>query len=336
MTPTVLSYLEERMGRSTGFGMERHFNCAFCLDRVGTESSKRKLDVNLTVGLANCYRCGYKANLLQLFRDLSPNGRLSMDALRLLRNTVKLDPGVSLSTAVRQALKGGAIDTVLIEKRPVGLPPEYIPISDDPTRFAVAPAVRYLNQRGIPPEAWSRFNIGYAREGRYAGYLIFPVMQGGECRYFTTRQAGNTSDRKTLNPLADEQGRNVTKEDVLFGYDLCIGAPVVALTEGPVSCMAFPYAVAAMGKSYSIAQVRLLEALVHYGTKEFVVALDSDALEYSCALAHRLRSSAPTVTQLVFPTGDPWDNRANLAEFMASRRTQVSLLDRVRSRVGAR
>ena len=44
--PGLLRYLEKRLGSFTGSGPEYQFWCPFCIDRVGDESSKRKLRFN--------------------------------------------------------------------------------------------------------------------------------------------------------------------------------------------------------------------------------------------------------------------------------------------------
>ena len=331
----LLSYLESRLGRADGRGVERHFACPFCLDRKGSESPHKKLDINLENGAIGCYRCAWRGNLMKLFRDLNPRGRLTMQEIQLLRREKRMEPSVSPSTAVRRLLSGTK-EVAGPDKRAVALPSEYIPITPNVGRPTVAPAVRYLKQRGAPPEMWEKFQIGYATEGRYAGYLIFPITQGGEVRYFTTRYAGD-GRVKTLNPKADEEGKYVTKDDVLLGFDLCMGAKVVGLTEGPFSCMAYHMAqtpaVAGLGKEYTDRQVELVRTLVHYGTEEFVVAFDDDAVGKAQQMVGRLTGHVPKVTIAVLASGDPWDNRERIPEILANRAANARFSSLVRSRL---
>lgn len=331
----LLNYLERRLGRADGRSVERHFACPFCLERKGSESTSKKLDINLVNGAIGCYRCGYKGNLMKLFRDLNPKGRLTMEEMQLLRREKRRDPTLSLSAATRLALAGGK-EVEVVDKKSVALPPEYVPITGNEKRLSVAPAIRYLTKRGAPPEMWDLFKIGYATEGRYAGYLIFPITQGGEVRYFTTRFAGD-GRVKTLNPKADEEGKYATKDDVLLGFDLCVGAKTVVLSEGPFSAMAFfmagMHSVAGLGKEYTERQIALVRALVHYGTEEFVVAFDDDAVGKAQQMVNQLKGHVPKASIAVCVSGDPWDNRANLLSIVAKRSDNARFSSLVRSRL---
>lgn len=327
----LLRYLEQRLGRGDGFGAERHFACPFCLERVGSDSTKKKLDINIANTVVGCYRCGYVGSLTKMFRDLNPTGRLTMEEMRLLRKEKTRDPSLSPSAAVRASLRG-KVEVPRAVKKSVPLPPEYVAITPNAGKMVVAPAIAYLNKRGMGPELWDRYKIGYAREGRYAGYLIFPITQDGEVRYFTTRYAGE-GRVKTLNPKADEAGEYVTKDDVLLGFDYCKGAKQVALTEGPTSSMAFEYSVAGLGKEYTDHQVELVRSLVHYGLEEAMVAFDDDAVGKAQAMVGRLTGFVPKVSIIVFPKGDPWNNRESIAEFIANRSANAGFSAMVRSRL---
>lgn len=327
----LVRYLEQTLGRCDGFGVKRHFACPFCVERIGSDSSKRKLDVNIVSMVVGCYRCAYAGSLEKMLRDLSPTRRLTIEAMRLLRKEKVRDPAIGPLAAVRASLRGKAA-VPRASKKSVPLPPEYIAITPNVGKLVVAPAVAYLTKRGMGPELWDRYRIGYAREGRYAGYLIFPITQDGEVRYFTTRYAGD-GRVKTMNPKADEAGEYATKDDVLLGYDHCKGAQLVALTEGPTSSMAFEHAVAGLGKEYTENQVELVRSLVHYGMEEAVVAFDDDAVGKAQAMLGRLSGGVPRVSIIVFPHGDPWDNRARIPEFLANRAGNAGFSAMVRSRM---
>ena len=104
---------------------------------------------------------------------------------------------------------------------------------------------------------------------------------------------------------------------------------MVAVTEGPFSMIAFPYAVALMGKKWSAEQLSLLYLLGELGTSEFVVALDAevDPGPLRDALADRVEK----VSVLELPCGDPWDNRELIGEMMKNRTTALGCASRVRA-----
>jgi hypothetical protein len=303
------------------------------LNRTGGESSQKKLDVNIDILVCGCYRCGYKASMMRLFRDMG-NGRLTLEEIALLRREKRLEPGKSLTSQVRDRLRGvRGVEVPEVERRPVRLPSEYIPVFGNEKRLPQA--VRYLESRGATLALWQAHKIGYCLSGRYAGYLVFPVMQGGKVVYFTTRFAGD-GRIKSMNPRADEEGLNITKDEVLLGYDRCVGAAQVALTEGPFSGMAFPRALAGLGKDYTDRQVDLICSLVAYGTKEFVIAFDDDAVQKAQEMRLRLAHRVPKVSMIIFEKGDPWDNRANIPALLATRVENASYSTQVRSRLGSR
>lgn len=251
----LLEYLEFRLGKAIGHGEERHFYCPFCIDRIGSESSKRKLDVNVVRLKVSCYRCEYKAgNLERLFRDLN-GGTLKLEEARIIKGEIT-PPSKDFAKTVRLMLSGPVrIDAE--RKRAESLPKEFKLLTEVKDHRLAKLAVSYLTRRGCEPELWDRFKIGYCWDGRYACRLVFPVYQGGQVVYFTTRYCDlpnmPPNPVKSLNPEYREGF--VTKEDILLNFDGCLGAKIVAVTEGPFSCMAFPHAVAGFGKQIGRAHV---------------------------------------------------------------------------------
>jgi hypothetical protein len=327
--PGLLDYLDKRLGSHSGTGPEYQFHCPFCIDRLGDESNDRKLWFNVVKLKGVCYRCGYGASSLRaLFLSLN-GGKLLMEELALLKGE-RQPITESITKAVIKVLYGE--DEPEVPRKRVAVPGETLWLwkdLDEPRPLAKHP-LRYLrNVRGVDDWKIKHYRIGYCPTGTYAGYLVFPVYLGGEQVYFTTRFCGD-SDLKSKNP------KNVdgyhTRRTCLLNFDNVIGAPVVAIAEGPLSMMAHESGVATMGKFVSDEQVALLEVLAHYGTKEFVVSLDADAGRDADEVYQKLRDHLPKVTLLALDKGDPDDNREELPKLMEGR-NQPGLADRVRLRL---
>lgn len=327
----LLDYLDRRLGSHTGPGPEYQFFCPVCIDRMGDESDHRKLWVNTSKGMAVCYRCGYGARtLMSLFRMMN-GGRLRFEELRIIKGT-RTPPKVSVAAELLQLFY--APDEQDGELSPVLLPREYKPLADE---FEAPPlplrnGVNYLKGRGISPAKAAIFKVGYCPTGEYAGYIVFPVIQGEAQVYFTTRYAGKVGpkDLKCKNPK-NQDGYH-TRNTCLLNFDGVLGAPVVAIVEGGFDMMAHKVAVGVMGKTIDETQIRLLELLVENGTEEFVVSLDKDAGREAEELFRALHGRLPKVSLLVLKDGDPDDHRDELPDLMAARKKTLGIGDRVKLR----
>ena len=318
---SLLQYHERRLGTARG-GREKEFFCPFCLDREGSESSKRKLYVNMASGKVYCFRCEYGADGLRKFlRDLN-SGRLTFEELRLLREEGR-PPSEALSKAVAAALshakkvlrgREGAVS--LDSLKPVPLPKEYMPLWQNPHPL-VKLGYEYLTvARGIPAGYAWLYDIGYCPVGTYRKRLVFPVCQGGRQVYFTTRYCGDHF-QKSLNP--PNQAGYFSRDSCWLNYDRCVGAELVAVVEGPFDMLALPHAVSAMGTAVSETQIVLLEGMAASGTKEFVLVQDADAGKKTDALYRRMVGRLPKVTVLSLEWGDPHDRRNEMATLLEQR-----------------
>jgi hypothetical protein len=326
----LLDYLDHRLGVHQGHGPEYQFFCPFCLDREGSESSQRKLWCNVAKSKAYCFRCGYGSTQWErFFRDLN-GGALRIAELAWLKGEITRPDG-DVASAVQGILRPTAVEAAGL--RPIPCPPEMVRLAPH-CRAASPPlalrrAFRYLRERRIAPEKVVEFDLGYCAVGRYTQRLIFPVSQQGRQVYFTNRYCGD-HPCKSLNPPSepDTYRRNLC----LVNYDNVVGQPQVAVVEGPFDAMAFPHAVALMGKTISAAQVDLLAALVPRGLQEACVALDADAHADADVVYERLVGRLPRVRVLYLDHGDPDTRRADLPALLRSAATP-SLRDRVRHRV---
>ena len=325
--PGLMEYLTQRLGVPSGTGPEYKFFCPFCIDRLGDESSHRKLTFNLAKVVFHCWRCKYgKGNLERFFRDLN-GGVLRIVELSLIRGEVTI-PREKIAATVRNLLYRDEERKAL---KAVDLPPEMVRLTqrqwdDPPTRLKRG--IKYLKDRKITFGQVEWFDIGYCPTGRYGQRLVFPLYQGGDQIYFTTRYAGK-SERKTLNPRWEDGYYSAST--TLLNFDSVVGEPIVSIVEGPFDMMAHEHAVSLTGKGMSDAQIVLLQMLAELGTEEFVVSLDAGAGQDADDIYHRLLGRVPKVSVLLLDHGDPDERRDELTALMGQRKT-LSLTDRVKGR----
>lgn len=329
--PGLLEYLCDRLEDNpvSKGNSEFDFYCPFCLDRTGGESSKRKLGVNLAKGKVHCFRCGYSArHLTKLFRDLN-DGKLYLVEVELLKGETFIPDLPSIRESVLEIL----YDTDDPEETLAcpDLPPFMVWLADiEKPRGLVKRAFDYLKRRGVSREKIEEFDIAYCTRGSHAGHLIFPVRQGGEFVYWTTRTVRDDAEHKSKNPKKADG--YYSRNHCLLNYDNVVGCEQVQIGEGPFDVMAFPHGVGSLGKRFSEIQIELLVSLVQYGTKEFVIGLDAGTGEEADRLYAQLVDRVPEVTQLVFEHGDPDDRRDEIDQLLEQRRVP-DLSDRVRSRL---
>jgi hypothetical protein len=324
--PGLLEYLEKRLGTSVGSSEERNFHCHKCIEVLGDESSKRKLGINLSRGVAKCFRCGYKAKDLEtLFRGLN-NGALRIDEAAIIHGEIQSVERKDLRATLLETLRPPQA-TVLLQRQP--LPSEYVPMWKEGTERRCTAGLAYLRKRKVSAALCEPFQLGYCDSGEYAGRIIFPVIQRGEQVYFTSRYCGDHF-AKSRNPM--NKPGFYSKTDCILNYDNLVGQPVIAIVEGPFSCMAYAAAGAIMGKEISQTQVALIAELVPLGLQEVIVSLDPDASAYADEIYFALDGVVPEVSILYLGHGDPDDRRPDLPALLESRR-RPSVSDRLRARL---
>jgi len=325
------TYLNQRLGASTGTGPEYQFYCPFCVDRVGSESGGKKLWINFTKGCSVCYRCGFGArSLTSLFKQLN-GGRLLAEESALLSDEITEIEHESIRDAmIERFFAGRQAGTML----PHALPKEskllYPILRQDRKPRAFLPAVRYLRRRRISLGKIRRFKIGFAPRGDYGHRLVFPIFHNRKLVYFTTRYCGD-HEMKSKNPM--NRDGYYHKKDVIFNYDDLVGRKRIAICEGPFDVMAHHHAGGLLGKTISDEQVQLIADLVDHGLEEVVVSLDAGEMRASTAVHDALIDVVPRVSVLPLAQGDPDENRAHLEEMMTTRRAPT-VRDRILASVG--
>lgn len=330
--PLLIEYLERRLGPCDVAGIEHAFYCPACFDRIGVDPSDKKFWINMVSLQGHCYRCKFGFTTLEyLFKYLN-GGVLRIEEIAILRREVHppatlLYPAVADIVSIRRE-----------EESEEGLLPQ--PLPDDMIALTPAnldrpwlrPAMKEL-QRRLGPKASlrliERFRIGYCPTGRHAGHLIFPVHQGGEQVYFTTRSIHATGP-KSLNPK--NRDGYFSRQTCLLNYDNVVGCRQVHMVEGPFDCMAHQNGLALMGKFVSPTHKRLVSRLVEHGLEELVVSLDADAGADIDAAYRALVGRVPRVTCLFLDHGDPDDRKEELPKLLENRRAPT-LTDMVRSRL---
>lgn len=332
---TILSYLDLRLGRHSGNGPEYTFHCPACIDRIGTDSDKRKFAVNLVRQKGRCFRCDFKfRNLEQLFRYI--NGGFIKPMERVI---LRKEPPLVVES-VKKTVKGlltKTRDEASAYKRRHRLPRGTRALSKvDVTKHPWKRALAYWEKRGFDMDDAERMDVHYCPSGAtygdldYSGYLLFPAMQDDVRVYWTTRYCGR-HHIKSKNPPKREG--YYSREHCLLHYDGVKGAKVVALVEGPTDCAAHKHAVALMGKEMSRAQAALIEALVEHGLEELVINLDPGTGAKVDEIAALLRDRVPKLSVLYFDHGDPCSRRDELPALMRTRKAAPTLGDRIRARL---
>ena len=325
----LLQYLEARLGSHSGYGPEYQFFCPFCIDRRGDESDQRKLRMNIAKGKCKCFRCDYGAgDLEKLFRDLN-GGTLRVSELLIIKGEQKPPEQAKIKEAIQDILY--AKQACVEELKPYELPPYCIPLNQETKKdMRVRQGWNYLTKiRKIHERIIDTFDIRYCYKGKYEERLIFPVHQGGEIVYWTNRACNNYA-MKSLNPKNQEG--YYSKDTVLLNYDNLIGMQTVCICEGAFDMFAMRNACAVGGKIISEVQINLITELARHGTKEVVIALDSDATKSAERIYNRLLGRFDIVSILNLDYGDPDERKDEMKELMKNRGA-LSIRDKVKCRL---
>lgn len=234
-------------------GLEYKICCPFCLRNVGKEDRKYKLYLNPDIDRANCFRCGHKGRVSDLFKDLK---------------LAEAQPFIRLPPAPLPA--------------DVPAPGELHALSELPNDH---PCLNYLRGRGLRPAVLEQYyGVRYCSAGRnFAGVfdtsntVVFPIWMDGrlvgwQSRLLYTPDKLTEDECEALGFRLDGDGTHVRppkyftapgmdKGRVMFNYDLARQSDVVVICEGPTDAIATgPCAVATLGKGVSEHQARLVKS----------------------------------------------------------------------------
>jgi len=136
--------------------------------------------------------------------------------------------------------------------------------------------LEYVRKRGITHKQVVKHKIRCAKNGRFRGRIVFPIMFGGKCRGVTARAVERKTKPKWLHT------RHLFKNSLFYGYDrFVLGQKREAiLVEGPIDFLSLERAgkigkrvLATFNANLSEEQTDLLRTL---GVERLVVAYDMD------------------------------------------------------------
>lgn len=187
----------------------------------------------------------------------------------------------------------------------------------------------YLHGRGFVFDDYEYFPVGTTGKlnPRYAGYVIFPVIDGGVTVGYVARHTWPKADIDAYNRKAKYSGgykvlryRNSTENDfskLLYNYDAIRGeeTDTVVLAEGVFDVVALtrklelydnPHiaVVATFGKKISDVQIFKLQSK---GVRTVVIGYDGDAVEAVKRAAERLRPYFEVFIADIADAGKDWD-----------------------------
>lgn len=249
------------------------FKCPFC------SHHKNKLEVSLRTtakkeNFWHCWVCDAKGKTIRaLFKQAQASPDKFKDLSLLIQPTAVNDNSTSNEVIVLPAefiSLTNPLSHILNEK---GL--------DRVAQIESKHAFRFLNKRGITVDDIIKYNIGFCKEGPYAGRVIIPSYDAnGMLNYFVAR-AYKDSDRKYKNPPV------ASKE--IIGLELYINwnAPII-LCEGMFDAITIKRnCIPLLGK---VLHNKLMEKIVKSNVDRIYIALDNDAKKDALKHAEKLMS----------------------------------------------
>ena len=251
-----LKILKEVLGVYYKSRDEYLFACPYC------KHYKKKLSINLSLGVYKCWVCDSKGkNLQRLIRRFGSS--YLVKEWRRLTNQIDMSEMGSLFDKEEK----------VEEKQRLDLPEEFVFLgapSHRLNRSAIRP-LGYLADRGITMELIRYYKLGFCPTGEYRNRIIIPSFdEDGYCNYFVGRTYTGDS-YKYKNPRVS---KNVVFNDLLINWD----DPVI-LVEGPFDAIKARNSICILGSTLSI-KSKLFSKLVEKQPSVYV-AFDDDALQKS-------------------------------------------------------
>lgn len=275
-----------------GSGTEAQFKCPFCNDY------KRRLGINRTKLLVNCFNCGWGGNVVSFFKKLQ---NLSWsEALDIVNFYQEFKP--LPNDLYEEIFDKLYVEDVELEKKRVKLPEGFKSILECDSVESIR-CYNYAVKRGLTEKQMELHGLGYA-PGKTSERLIIQVRDDNqETLYWQARAISPRIKPKTLNPPGNINTLN--KSDVLFNLNNAKSTGVVVLTEGVFDATTIGrFGVCMFGKKLSMKQLLLL---VKAEIKRVYVMLDPDARLDAVKLASLLSKHIDSVYLCDLKGGDPND-----------------------------
>lgn len=253
---------------------EDRYNCTECDD------NKYHLYVNRRTGLYHCFKCGYSGKI---------KSELTLE---------DFDNQVNEYSKLVNAIGGMASPKILTYSDPI---PEKktLPLHYNIDRTHTQhPAYQYLVKRQLTKKQIKRFKISAELCGPYSNTVIFPVYVYEKLKYFVCRKWDDTEPKYINAPWEKDGMLSITNNT----------SNIYVITEGIFDALAVDRlgynTVCLLGKTANELQLQGL-ATKDY---QYIVMLDSDALDYMIHLTLKLQSLNKRAVAGVLIAGDPASN----------------------------
>jgi DNA primase len=215
------------------------------------------MGINISQNRIHCFACGVKVSPFELIKELEgiEKNQQVFNLLNLQKEYEKY-----VETKVER-----------VEKKQVLLPEGFRAI-DDRDGIMGRAAQHYMKRRRYNIKKLASEGVGYCIEGKYMGYIIFPIYYKGQLVFFQGRKFMDFGP-KMKNPEMQEFGigksQVIYNIDALFIYNTCYIAESItnAKTMGERCC-------ATLGKTFSNWQMSMFLKAPCTG---LIFLLDEDA-----------------------------------------------------------
>ena len=268
----------------------------FILNCPWHDGHKKKLYVNASSGMYNCFVCGAKGGFSSF-----------------VRRVVGAEDHTDVSCILKALLSEEKAEYIdfFDQQRPsekvlapsVAYPPEYYPLWFNDLGTEGRAAEAYLLGRGLTKNQISYYRLGFCIGGRYDRRVLIPTFgPNEELVTFVCRDYTGKSPYKVLNPPEVEGNTN---KDWVFNLYNALRTGHLIVTEGVFDAIAVGVSgVALFGKKATDSQ---LAKLVLDRPLRITCCLDADAPMDNEVLASQLSGITPNVFVAKLPEKDPAD-----------------------------
>jgi len=264
--------------------LQLQFSCPKCQEREGSgERNKYHLEVNLSKGLFNCWKCSsidedMKGSIYKLIRRYG-----NQDLLRQFKDAVSEFRQSSLFQLRFSQDEFSEEVTETFDGR-VEMPSGYVKFQkgvNDRTR-----AFEYLQKRGIDWPLIEDFHLGFTgysqNDKKGSNRIILPSFdRNGDVNYWTGRDfTGNDKRQRYDNPKVDRKSIIFNEEKVEWNAD-------ITLVEGPFDSIVVPNSIPLLGKQLND-EFYLYHELFRRVNAGITIMLDSDASDTAVRLYRTL------------------------------------------------
>ena len=266
----------------------------FILQCPWHDGHKKKLYVNASNGMYNCFVCGARGGFLDFVRRVVGVEDRS-DITRLL-NVLMSDENSDYVDFFAQGDR-----KIYVEASSMEYPEEYFPLWTGDLGIEGKRAEEYLFGRGLTKNQISYYKLGFCIGGRYDKRVLIPTFgPKGELVTFVCRDYTDKSSYKVLNPPEVEGNSN---KNWVFNLYNALRTGHLIITEGVFDAMAVGVSgVALFGKKATDSQ---LAKLVMDRPLRVTCCLDADAPDDNEALASQLSGVTTNVFMAKLPDKDP-------------------------------